>query len=66
LKNHSSGDLHVKGTNLRAAPASEMREIRKKMGLAFQGGALIGSLSVGENIALPLLEHSTLALPRWK
>jgi phospholipid/cholesterol/gamma-HCH transport system ATP-binding protein len=30
------------------------------MGLSFQGGALIGSLSVGENIALPLLEHSAL------
>ena len=35
--------------------------IRKKIGLSFQGGALIGSLTVGENIALPLLEHSTLA-----
>jgi phospholipid/cholesterol/gamma-HCH transport system ATP-binding protein len=30
------------------------------MGLAFQGGALIGSLTVGENIALPLLEHTAL------
>jgi phospholipid/cholesterol/gamma-HCH transport system ATP-binding protein len=38
-----------------------MDDIRKKIGLAFQGGALIGSLTVGENIALPLLEHTTLA-----
>src|SRR5258707_2773765 len=37
-----------------------MDEIRKRIGLAFQGGALIGSLSVGENISLPLLEHTTL------
>ena len=37
-----------------------MDAIRKRIGLAFQGGALIGSLSVGENIALPLLEHTAL------
>jgi phospholipid/cholesterol/gamma-HCH transport system ATP-binding protein len=37
-----------------------MDQIRKRIGLAFQGGALIGSLPVGENIALPLLEHTTL------
>src|SRR5258707_6808566 len=37
-----------------------MDSIRKRIGLAFQGGALIGSLSVGGNIALPLLEHTTL------
>ncbi len=39
----------------------EMDAIRKRIGLAFQGGALIGSMSVGGNIALPLLEHTTLA-----
>ena len=37
-----------------------MDAIRKRIGMAFQGGALIGSLSVGGNIALPLLEHTTL------
>src|SRR5258707_8360224 len=37
-----------------------MDEIRKRIGLAFQGGALIGSMSVGENISLPILEHTTL------
>jgi ABC-type polysaccharide/polyol phosphate transport system ATPase subunit len=36
-----------------------MDDLRKRIGMAFQGGALIGSLSVGENIALPLLEHTT-------
>jgi phospholipid/cholesterol/gamma-HCH transport system ATP-binding protein len=42
------------------ASARELDAIRKRIGLAFQGGALIGSLSVGGNIALPLLEHSAL------
>jgi len=37
-----------------------MDALRKRIGLAFQGGALIGSLSVGGNIALPLLEHTAL------
>ena len=34
--------------------------VRKKIGLSFQGGALIGSMSVGENVALPLREHTQL------
>src|SRR5580692_12431524 len=61
LEKPHSGEILVKGTDLGRASKSELAAIRKKMGLAFQGGALIGSLTVGENIALPLLEHSTLA-----
>src|SRR3989442_5969827 len=37
-----------------------MDEIRKKLGMSFQGGALFGSLTVGENVALPLREHTKL------
>ena len=37
-----------------------MDEIRKKMGMSFQGGALFGSMTVGENVALPLQEHTKL------
>src|ERR1041384_8054873 len=37
-----------------------MLELRRKMGVAFQGGALLGSLTVGENIMLPLREHTKL------
>jgi phospholipid/cholesterol/gamma-HCH transport system ATP-binding protein len=61
LEHPSSGQVHIKGTDITTAPTSVMDDIRKKIGLAFQGGALIGSLTVGENIALPLLEHTTLA-----
>jgi phospholipid/cholesterol/gamma-HCH transport system ATP-binding protein len=61
LERPSSGQVHIKGTDITTAPTRVMDDIRKKIGLAFQGGALIGSLTVGENIALPLLEHTTLA-----
>ena len=61
LEKPSSGEVRVKGADLANATASELDEIRKRIGLSFQGGALIGSMTVGENIALPLLEHSDLA-----
>jgi phospholipid/cholesterol/gamma-HCH transport system ATP-binding protein len=60
LEKLSSGEVRIKGVDLTKASARAMDDVRKKIGLAFQGGALIGSLSVGENIALPLLEHTTL------
>jgi phospholipid/cholesterol/gamma-HCH transport system ATP-binding protein len=60
LEKPSSGEVRIKGVDIVKASARAMGDIRKKIGLAFQGGALIGSLSVGENIALPLLEHTTL------
>src|SRR6266478_1431743 len=61
LEKPSSGQVFIKGVDISTAGAREMDAIRKRIGLAFQGGALIGSLSVGGNIALPLLEHSSLA-----
>jgi phospholipid/cholesterol/gamma-HCH transport system ATP-binding protein len=61
LEKPSSGEVRVKGADLAKATARELDSIRKRIGLSFQGGALIGSLTVGENIALPLLEHSDLA-----
>jgi len=61
LEKPHSGEILIKGTDLGRASKREIRDLRKKMGLSFQGGALIGALTVGENIALPLLEHSTLA-----
>jgi len=62
LERPSSGQVHIKGIDITTASVRLMDDIRKKIGLSFQGGALIGSLTVGENIALPLLEHTTLAL----
>jgi phospholipid/cholesterol/gamma-HCH transport system ATP-binding protein len=60
LEKPSSGQVRIAGVDITKAGAREMDAIRKRIGLAFQGGALIGSLSVGANIALPLLEHTGL------
>ena len=61
LERPSAGEVIVKGTDLARASRRDLDAIRKRIGLSFQGGALIGSMTVGENIALPLLEHSDLA-----
>ncbi|HLK69574.1 MAG TPA: ATP-binding cassette domain-containing protein [Bryobacteraceae bacterium] len=60
LEKPSSGHVLINGVDISTATPREMDSIRKRIGLAFQGGALIGSLSVGGNISLPLLEHTTL------
>jgi phospholipid/cholesterol/gamma-HCH transport system ATP-binding protein len=60
LEKPSSGEVRIKGVDIARASDRERDTLRKRMGLAFQGGALIGSLTVGENIALPLLEHTAL------
>jgi phospholipid/cholesterol/gamma-HCH transport system ATP-binding protein len=60
LEKPASGSIRIGGTDLARASASELDVVRKKIGLSFQGGALIGSMTVGENVALPLREHSDL------
>jgi phospholipid/cholesterol/gamma-HCH transport system ATP-binding protein len=63
LEKPSSGEIWLKGKNIAAISSAEMDEIRKRIGMSFQGGALFGSMSVGENVALPLREHTKLEDP---
>jgi phospholipid/cholesterol/gamma-HCH transport system ATP-binding protein len=60
LERPSSGQIWINGKNIAAISRTEMDEIRKKMGMSFQGGALFGSMTVGDNVALPLREHTKL------
>jgi phospholipid/cholesterol/gamma-HCH transport system ATP-binding protein len=60
LEKPDSGEIWLKGKNIAAISVPEMDEIRKKIGMSFQGGALFGSMTVGENVALPLREHTKL------
>src|SRR5438046_4256272 len=60
LERPSSGEIWLKGKNIAAISSGEMDEIRKKIGMSFQGGALFGSMTVGENVALRLREHTKL------
>src|SRR5579871_4736762 len=60
LEKPSSGEVWIQGVNIANISEREMDVIRKKMGMSFQGSALFGSLTVGENVALPLREHTNL------
>src|SRR5271163_2541279 len=60
LEKASAGEIWIKGKNIAAISDAEMDEIRKKLGMSFQGSALFGSMTVGENVALPLREHTKL------
>ena len=55
-----AGEVWMFGKNIATASDDEMDEIRKKFGMLFQSGALFDSMTVGDNIALPLREHSKL------
>ncbi len=60
LEKPSSGQIWIRGRDIAAISSAEMDEIRRKIGMSFQGGALFGSMTVGENVALPLHEHTKL------
>ena len=60
LEKPSAGEILIKGQDLAKASAATLDEIRRKIGMSFQGGALFGSMTVGENVALPLREHTRL------
>ena len=60
LEKPTAGQISIKGRDLAETSAAEMDEIRRKIGMSFQGGALFGSMTVGENVALPLREHTRL------
>jgi phospholipid/cholesterol/gamma-HCH transport system ATP-binding protein len=60
LERPSSGEIWLKSKNIAAISTAEMDELRKQIGMSFQGGALFGSMTVGENVALPLREHTKL------
>src|SRR5690242_2366919 len=60
LERPSSGEIWLRGKNLAVISDKEKNEIRKRIGMSFQGGALFGSMTVGENVALPLREHTKL------
>ena len=60
LEKPSGGEIWIRGKNFAALSDDSRDELLKKMGMSFQGGALFGSMTVGENVALPLREHTPL------
>ncbi|HSV29201.1 MAG TPA: ABC transporter ATP-binding protein [Candidatus Omnitrophota bacterium] len=56
----TSGSIRLLGKDINSIGPLELQELRTRMGVAFQSGALFSSMTVGENIALPLREHTEL------
>jgi phospholipid/cholesterol/gamma-HCH transport system ATP-binding protein len=55
-----AGEVRVFGVNIEALPEEALLPLRRRMGYVFQGAALFDSLSVYENVAYPLREHTSL------
>lgn len=60
LNRPTSGSVRLLGKDITHLSGSELYQLRRDIGVAFQGGALFGSMTVGENIRLPLREHAKL------
>ena len=56
-----AGQIHLFGTGIERLAEEELLPVRRRLGYVFQGAALFDSLSVYENVAYPLREHTRLA-----
>lgn len=55
------GEVIVDGENISAMDRQQLSKFRTRMGMVFQNSALFDSLTVGENVAFPLREHTKLS-----
>ena len=55
-----SGSVHVDGLDVHSLSTSNLYALRKRMGMLFQSGALLTDLTVFENVAFPMREHTKL------
>jgi phospholipid/cholesterol/gamma-HCH transport system ATP-binding protein len=61
LEQPKTGSVSVKGIDITRCSMSELKKVRRSIGVAFQSAALFNSLSVEDNVALTLREHTKLA-----
>lgn len=54
------GDIKLRNKSIVNASGQEKNDLYKSFGVTYQGGALLGSLTVAENVAFPLEEHTSL------
>lgn len=57
----TSGKIFLLGKDITNLYGRDLDEVRKKIGMSFQSSALFDSMTVGENVSLPLKEHTRLA-----
>jgi phospholipid/cholesterol/gamma-HCH transport system ATP-binding protein len=60
LEKPTSGRILLLGQDITRMSEFELYALSRKMGVAFQGGALFSSMTVGDNVMLPLREHTKL------
>jgi phospholipid/cholesterol/gamma-HCH transport system ATP-binding protein len=61
LQKYHSGNINILGYDLSRINSSDAQKLRREWGVLFQAGALFSSLSIRENIALPLQEYTDLS-----
>ena len=54
----TSGSVKIFGEEIATMNEREIGRVRQRFGMLFQSGALLASLTVGENVALPLFQHT--------
>src|ERR1044071_8094753 len=54
----TSDSVKIVGQEITTMNEREMADVRRRFGMLFQSGALLASLTVGENVALPLFQHT--------
>src|SRR6201747_1278572 len=57
----TSGSVKIFGQEITGLSEREMADVRRRFGMLFQSGALLASLTVGENVALPLAQHTDMS-----
>ena len=65
LREPDAGEIEVLGTNARSKQAADRQHIERNTGVLFQDGALFSSLTVGENVQVPLKEHHSELPDSW-
>jgi phospholipid/cholesterol/gamma-HCH transport system ATP-binding protein len=60
LERATSGHVFIDGEDVTKLPDRELNRVRKKFGMVYQYAALLDSISVLENVAFPLIEHTKL------
>jgi phospholipid/cholesterol/gamma-HCH transport system ATP-binding protein len=58
----SAGSVKIFGDEITAMNDRQIADVRRRFGMLFQSGALLASLTVGENVALPLLQHTDMSI----
>jgi phospholipid/cholesterol/gamma-HCH transport system ATP-binding protein len=58
----TAGSIKIFGEEITAMNDRQIADVRRRFGMLFQSGALLASLTVGENVALPLLQHTDMSI----